>query len=97
MGERREGDGADPRVQDCRRGDPDARRHWRFKMDAFGRYVCRAAGAPIGRRSGWSHWHVVCGTELSSWEPFVHGYDPKLAYYGQVESTGSFTVFSGPS
>ena len=42
------------------------------------------------------HWHVVGRSELASWEPAAAGYDPKVAYYAEIDGTASETVFSGP-
>jgi acyl-CoA dehydrogenase len=41
------------------------------------------------------HWHVVGRAELASWEEEAEGYDPKAAYYRQLDRDHG-GVFSGP-
>ncbi len=51
VGQRGQGDGADPGLRDHRRGDPGARRHRGLAMDSAGADVHLAAHAPARRRA----------------------------------------------
>jgi acyl-CoA dehydrogenase len=42
------------------------------------------------------HWHVVGRAELASWETEAEGYDPKVAYYADLDNTGDRAAFTGP-
>ena len=43
------------------------------------------------------HWHVVGRAELASWETEAEGYDPKTAYYADLDGAGDHAAaFTGP-